>query len=573
VPDLEAVSVDIAVDDDGRVAIGYWKTGPDHRGATVVLGGGVWTFSPTPLHEDPGFPDASACQLNTDKLAEPDLVRIGAPVTVTLRASGRCPGRYDPVQLMLVVDTSYSMSFDDAMARAKGALLDILRQLNPNAVQVGLVTFDTGGTLESRLTHDIGSVHSAVTRLGTDGDTLMGAGIELARVELTGDNHGPEAAQIIWLVSDGAFKDQPTAALEAARADGIEVFAVIFPTREYLPEHEAALIEVLGSPDRLLKNIDPQRQRGLVEYATRYVPVPGLVESITVEDWVPDNMRYEPDSASPPAVFQDGRLTWSATDISATSGLTLTYRLRPRQAGTWPTNVRADAAYVDALGYEGVIPFPVPVIDVEPARLYLPLLLQNGCARTRRPLDVFLLVDTSGSMGEPDPSYPGRTKLQAAIDAGLAFIDILNFPMDRVGLVSFDDQVVKTVELTLMHQNVEFELITMRPGVGTRIDLGLEAAATQLELTAREGVTRAVVLLSDGRQNGSREAVLEVADRLKASDVGIYTVALGQDADSDLLVRVASRADMAFVAEPSALRRVYQGISARLTCDGWRRLW
>lgn len=567
-PDPFVQARDVAVDQQDRVIVSYvGLRDPEFGGVTDITEAGLWVFAPEPAASPPVLPADGGCVARPDKRAAPSRLPLGAEVAVTLDVVGSCPPAVAPVQLALVVDISRSMNWRNAFRDAQQALLQLVAQLDPRVTEVTLVTFADTAALSEPLGRDLAGVARHVAALQTSGDTLMAEGLDMALTQLTGPGRDLQARQIIVLVTDGVPKDpfEVPRALAAATAERIELNALIFESGQ------RASLDLL---DQLLLNganvmYDPgsTQMRGLAAGFVRRVPRDGLFERITVTDEIPRNMRFVPGSAQPPATLTGQTLTWSLPAVAASGGLQLHYRLVPQEVGIWPTNVHAEADYVDALGQAGQLVFPVPTVEVisDVKRVYLPILLKENCIRRVRPVDLVLVLDSSESMAAP--AAGGGTKLDGAREAARGFLALLSLPYDRAGVVSFN--AAGSVESTLTGDAAALgaALDRLATSPGTRIDLGLEAAGRVLAAGPRPEAKPVVVLMTDGRQNGDAAPVLRQAEALKAAGATVYAIGLGVDVDSSLLRQLAS-APEAYFDSPTEqdLRAIYAQISERLAC-------
>ncbi len=577
-PDRSLDARDIAVDGAGRVYVSWARRQPysGPRGRAMpqfeLPEAGIWVFEPGPPAA-PEPPARGACLAAPDKQARPARLPLGGQVEVELRVEGACPPARSPAQLMWVVDDSRSMSFDDALSRARDFLAQSLLDLDPEGIEQGLVGFEEGARLIQPLGTAPGALRSSILALEPEGDTRMAAGIDLATAELTGPRGDPSARRVMVLVTDGLAKDEPLQAAERARAAGIELQVLIFATYEYSEDVRRAMAELAGADARVIVDPMPLDLEPLVRNLSGLVPEPGLFEAIRVLDRIPANMRYLAGSADPPARYDADAhsLTWELGAVTAAAGLRLTYDLQPLECGLWPTNIEATADYLDALGQPGRLIFPIPEVEVicDPVRIYLPLVDKARCHRRSGAIDVILVTDASSSMAEPG-APDGRSKLDLARQAGLDFAALLQ-PGDRAGLVSFDGQARVLAPLSADRERLSAGLSALQSGLGTRIDLGLAAALELLGASPRSSATPVVILLSDGLQNEAeapREAVLRQAERLRGAGSRIYAIGLGSQIDEPLLRSLAGRPE-AYLESPSAedLSAVYRDISERLACD------
>ncbi len=175
---------------------------------------------------------------------------------------------------------------------------------------------------------------------------------------------------------------------------------------------------------------------------------------------------------------------------------------------------------------------PRPAPAVQTPVLPLPL--------SQRELTLFA-QDISGSM---DWSYDERyTKLQAAQRAVMSMVleKARLDPHDEIGLVAFDDEAKKILDLCpiVSHKHQILEAIqSLRIEGGTDINEGLKLAREMFDW-ARPDVVRRIVLLTDG-QGGHP---LRTAEDLKTRGVVIDVRGVGdspQNVDEKLLRKVAS---------------------------------
>ncbi len=584
-PDRDAFVRDIAVGEDGRVYVNFARTAllrTDTIGQKleIIRNGGIWVFARAGRPAPPP-PVTQGCVPRPDKWAhEPRRIPLGATVDVSLTVDGWCPGRYDDAQLLFLLDTSLSMGFSGSIDQAKTAALAMIDGLDPAHAEAGLVTFNAGPTLAQLLTNDLADLRASIARQGANGDTRVSGALEAAHLELIGERADPQARRLLVVLTDGVFYDQPFPpdVIDEIHAAGIEVHVLVFPTSEFGPDDQANMERLAGDPARVLVAPGEGTVAQLTRALTGYEPEDGLFETITVIDKVPTNMEYIPGSAVPPATWDGSErtLTWVFGVTPASTTLEMTYTLRPLEVGTWPTNVWAHGPYLDALGKNGQVIFPIPEVEVYSLdfRAYLPFAGKGICLKPRA-ADIVLVMDASSSMLQPAAAGAPGTKIEAARAAATLLADTIRLSDadDHVAVVEFYNDARLVTPLTGDRAAVVGGLARLAPNIqrqGTRIDLGLRTAREAL-LARRTRALPVVVLLTDGLQNpAGNQPVLDEMLRLERLDeLLIYTIGLGDQIDVNLLRTLATGEDRYYAAPTAAdLATIYAEISARLACEG-----
>jgi Ca-activated chloride channel family protein len=134
------------------------------------------------------------------------------------------------------------------------------------------------------------------------------------------------------------------------------------------------------------------------------------------------------------------------------------------------------------------------------------------------PLSLALMVDTSGSQ----QTFIG----DEALASDVFFETMLGRPEDRAMLVQFDSRLLELKGMTNSASALHFALshVSQRgSGSGGTLlyDTIYEVAKTVL---AKETGRKAMVILTDGGDNGSRRTIEEAAEQAQRADVQIYSV-------------------------------------------------
>lgn len=166
--------------------------------------------------------------------------------------------------------------------------------------------------------------------------------------------------------------------------------------------------------------------------------------------------------------------------------------------------------------------------------------IQQSWTLVKKQADVILLIDVSGSMNDGG-------KIDQAREAALRFVEALESGT-RVGLVTFSSDLQTRVTLNQL-ENVREQLTShiksLRANGGTELYFALQTVVEQLNDVQDSDRVRAVVLLSDGADTGSRGVTLNdalqaiSASRDSLNPVIVVPLAYGADADIVTLNAIA----------------------------------
>jgi len=188
--------------------------------------------------------------------------------------------------------------------------------------------------------------------------------------------------------------------------------------------------------------------------------------------------------------------------------------------------------------------------------------VQNAWQYTKRPTNVYLVVDTSGSMEEGN-------KLARTQEALRAFVSQIQGDRDRVGLLEFASGSKNFTPLRPLDESVRSDLLNqidrMEAIGGTAlIDAVYNAASDLLAQNDSEAIN-ALVVMTDGQENESTYTVDELTallNRYPNQRLVIFTIAFGSDADERLLQEIADIGDGQFRrASETDIEELYKIIS------------
>ncbi|MCA1644837.1 MAG: VWA domain-containing protein [Chloroflexi bacterium] len=155
---------------------------------------------------------------------------------------------------------------------------------------------------------------------------------------------------------------------------------------------------------------------------------------------------------------------------------------------------------------------------------------------------LLLVMDTSGSMSD-DIYHEGTTKIEMAKQAALLSTQQLS-PRDQVGILTFDSfrhwVLPMTGVLGLGSTAIQDRLAPLGADGGTDIYPALATAFDAIKQT--DARYKHIILMTDGMSccAGSYPDLLE---RMRTADVTLSTIAIGGDADQQLLSQLARQGD------------------------------
>lgn len=186
--------------------------------------------------------------------------------------------------------------------------------------------------------------------------------------------------------------------------------------------------------------------------------------------------------------------------------------------------------------------------------------IQNVWWYTKRPTNVYLVVDTSGSM-EGDKLSRAKTALHS-------FIAQIQGDRDQVGIVEFGSGVKRFEPLRTMTgggQARMSELITNMQAYGNTALIDAVWQANQdLQTVADREAINAIVVMTDGQENASNYGINDLQRALEGNRVPvvIFTIAFGRDADDALMQEMARIGGGQFRrADETDLEELYRIIS------------
>jgi Ca-activated chloride channel family protein len=187
--------------------------------------------------------------------------------------------------------------------------------------------------------------------------------------------------------------------------------------------------------------------------------------------------------------------------------------------------------------------------------------VQNVWWYTKRPTNVYLVVDTSGSMG--------GEKLASTQEALESFVTHIRGDRDQLGLIEFGSGVKSMEPLQPLDDARRRALIgqirEMEASGDTALLDAVRRAYDNLQETADPEAINAIVAMTDGRENASGSSIADLEWRFEQETdvrVVVFAIAFGRDADDDLLQRIADAGEGQFRrADETDIEALYEIIS------------
>jgi Ca-activated chloride channel family protein len=231
----------------------------------------------------------------------------------------------------------------------------------------------------------------------------------------------------------------------------------------------------------------------------------------------------------------------------------------------------------------GVNPAPPETLLDVPEPAVLSGLLSDWAVQ-RKSARVLMVMDVSGSMGDPGNDETGETKLDLAKSAAVQALDQFKDD-DEVGLWVFSTELGPSGDATVLkllepqrvgdvREQLKTEIRDLRPQSGTPLyDVAGEAYDATLDGFDPARIN-AVVLLSDGRNDDGnteddRDQLADLLDRLTAGSEGqstrpvrIFPIAYGGDADLPTMRQMADATTGAAydASDPTTINKVLNAV-------------
>lgn len=435
----------------------------------------------------------SASPVTADQYLSKNVISPSEISTVSINLMGGEVPCASPVDVVLSIDSSGSMTTSDPEDLRKSAAKEFIAGLDLGIYRVGVVSWNTSAK-SWPLMSNRSEIYSSIDTVGADGYTSLDIGLEAA-IDLLSESSG---SKVIVLLTDGISTDGghytppgvPGSPVDDARAKGIVVFTIGLG-----PEADARnLTEIAHSTGgEFYSAPDANALAGI--YKRIRSSITGIVaKDVTVSYVLPSslNVNLSPYSGSQPAasVRKDGDstvLTWQIGTIQANQSRTLSFDVSSPDPGTFILGAAPETvvSYIGCDNLRSAVAIPPATLKVSPPGSFslegsgiggsnrsvvqnISVLsvskevLPNGnapcpdCPRVRITLDtpekacnadILFVIDKSGSMRDRDSSNVDRSGNRKNYEImQTALYEMLNRASNtpelrnaRIAIVSWDD--------------------------------------------------------------------------------------------------------------------------------------
>lgn len=286
----------------------------------------------------------------------------GATVTLSVTGEGEAEIVSYPVDVMLVIDRSGSMSSGklDAAKNAAWTFVNQLKQTDKS----GLVSFGDEARLDQRLTFDHWRTKDAIYGLQHGGWTAMGDGIAVAQGEIVLRARG-DSAHVMIVLSDGESNRgwDPIEAADDAKAEGTIIYTIGLGN----DADEDVLKEVATSPDHYYYAPDANDLLEIYEDISEQVSSYAGVD-VVVSHKLRYGFYYVPLSFSKSPTLISGMAIWNVGNVKIGETWTVTFDIYSTQCGYGLPVIEFPDSGVDYRMHDGAViklEFPQEYINIQ----------------------------------------------------------------------------------------------------------------------------------------------------------------------------------------------------------------
>lgn len=350
---------------------------------------------------------------------------------------------------------------------------------------------------------------------------------------------------------------------EAATAESTLAYVqAVEATVRFYGEGEEVIVQRLASEGRSFLDAFVAQERVVLDW-NRTQPGERLVAIYPAEGtlWTdhPLALLELPQRPGAPGVTDNQRLTYAAFAAFLTSAEVQQSLLA---AGYRPADLNipldgegspfANTEFVDWRQPQTTLQIPPPaVVDV----------VRNFWYYAKRPTNVYLVVDTSGSMeGE---------KIVRAREALRAFVEQIRGERDRLGIIEFGSGTKTFTPLRTLDDAARSDILAIIDAMvaegGTALIDAVHTAVTDLQAQSDPNAINAIVVMTDGQENESYYWINDLSNLIRSQPsppLVIFTIGFGEDADEETLRAIAELGNGEFRrADETDIEELYRVVS------------
>ncbi|GAA5527776.1 VWA domain-containing protein [Herpetosiphon gulosus] len=159
---------------------------------------------------------------------------------------------------------------------------------------------------------------------------------------------------------------------------------------------------------------------------------------------------------------------------------------------------------------------------------------KNAWANNRKPANIMLVVDSSGSMRDDDKMDQAKLGVEV-------FLNRLP-SKDNVGMIGFSSSPAVLVPLATRSENManlQMQTQGLVPDGNTSLYDAIDLARQELENLKQPDRINAIVVLSDGADTASQLSIEQMLGNFGESSIQIFPIAYGADAETSILQQIA----------------------------------
>ncbi len=305
------------------------------------------------------------CQVTGDKVVSPTRIRLGETVQVRLTLNAECPpNRYYRADIVLVIDRSRSMENNGKIQAAKQAAKTFAATVDLSHDRVAVVAFHGQSEIVIDFSQDLAAIQAAIDGISIQSATDISLALRTAQ-DLLQSEAREGALPVILLITDGAPNRPPPDPHQAARdaATAAKLAGTHIFTVGLGPDADATLLRQLATADTNYY-YSPTTAELEEIYRTIAILVGTYVLSdVIVEDLLSPDASMVAGTLMPGGTVVGQEILWTV-GLMPPEGATWVYQVKPKRAGTYPTNEWAYATYTDADGERREYTFPLPKVTV-----------------------------------------------------------------------------------------------------------------------------------------------------------------------------------------------------------------